>query len=469
MNEATGQKCVYFEKPLVGRNLSKREKNEKLYKRVLLVSFVKQVATPAQTQSHQYPTRGARLRSQRIDSQASGSNAEPMSVETSKEPTRRRLEKFTKVNYNSISELESFGVSSFDTKMAPVETKKNVEELAISLNSSLLNSDGSETSQMQIDLPQAGEDDKVKDDQPLSSKLDSSSDSSKNESSEPENKREAETKPNVDDKSDSEEFKPSKPKIKRIESSGSSDYEGYDEDDDAERGLMIVDETAEKESIAEPASPDDLSNAVDQLITPKAIPLENTPTKPAEAVKKTDTQVKIQAKREQVKQESTTGLNLIDMISKMQEKLQSSISTPTKSTSQPEGVQQTVKLQPTENVRDYTYIKSMYGNCNYSTWNLDSGDQNPIRILIRASNQGYINTATSSFNVSNQQLNHNLSNHQISWFRMFLFTRSWSISLSLAANILVPRTIVKCGPSLLFAITVTCFYVIIIQFDYLEY
>lgn len=50
--------------------------------------------------------------------------------------------------------------------------------------------------------------------------------------------------------------------------------------------------------------------------------------------------------------------------------------------------------QPAENVKDYTYIENIHENVNYKLWVI-SGPK-PIRILVRSSVAGYVNTESSS-------------------------------------------------------------------------
>lgn len=51
-----------------------------------------------------------------------------------------------------------------------------------------------------------------------------------------------------------------------------------------------------------------------------------------------------------------------------------------------------------ENPKDYVYVPNKHENVNYSLWTLNTNP--PIRILVRSSNDGYINDETSSHNVS---------------------------------------------------------------------
>ena len=49
-----------------------------------------------------------------------------------------------------------------------------------------------------------------------------------------------------------------------------------------------------------------------------------------------------------------------------------------------------------ENVKEYTYIENVHDNLNYTLWTLNL--HKPIKILVRSSTDGYVNTETSSFN-----------------------------------------------------------------------
>lgn len=51
---------------------------------------------------------------------------------------------------------------------------------------------------------------------------------------------------------------------------------------------------------------------------------------------------------------------------------------------------------PVENAREFDYLENMHDNLSYTLWTL-SGN-NPIKILVRSSTDGYINTEHSSQN-----------------------------------------------------------------------
>jgi hypothetical protein len=52
--------------------------------------------------------------------------------------------------------------------------------------------------------------------------------------------------------------------------------------------------------------------------------------------------------------------------------------------------------QPVENSREFMYIENAHGNLNYSLWTFEAPNQRPIRLIIRSSVDGYINTESSS-------------------------------------------------------------------------
>jgi hypothetical protein len=54
---------------------------------------------------------------------------------------------------------------------------------------------------------------------------------------------------------------------------------------------------------------------------------------------------------------------------------------------------------PSENAKDYVYIENIHDNVNYTLWSFNLNKQT-IRILIRSSVDGYVNTKTSSVNVT---------------------------------------------------------------------
>jgi hypothetical protein len=54
---------------------------------------------------------------------------------------------------------------------------------------------------------------------------------------------------------------------------------------------------------------------------------------------------------------------------------------------------------PIENTKDYVYIENIHDNVNYTLWSFNLSKKT-IRILIRSSVDGYVNTETSSVNVN---------------------------------------------------------------------
>ncbi len=138
------------------------------------------------------------------------------------------------------------------------------------------------------------------------------------------------------------------------------------------------------------------------LVNPKVIPLEKvtevaTPT----SITTSTTSTK------KIDQEESS-LTLLDLISKMQEKLITASNNSNTMTKTPvqhilsnltAKNQTNAQSQPQENSNDYTYIENIHGNLNYNLWIINTPSQTatkPIRILIRNSISGYVNTESSS-------------------------------------------------------------------------
>lgn len=216
---------------------------------------------------------------------------------------------------------------------------------------------------------------------------------------------------------------------KKIKSANSSDYEDYpDEEDDYEEedsdNLLIIESNEDKtepdkpkpviESIQEPEteeiyikekededmpkSPTMVETEPFSFITPKIIPLNKSDQ--LEATVKESPKIIHQkiSQPEEVPKTSEDKLSLFDLISKLQDKL---VEAPSKAPINHPPVQASIpqpKLGqlPSENPREYTYIENMHENINYSLITLNS--HSPIRVLVRYSTDGYINTEHSSLN-----------------------------------------------------------------------
>jgi hypothetical protein len=178
-------------------------------------------------------------------------------------------------------------------------------------------------------------------------------------------------------------------------------------------------------SIASLQEPDEANMSIPDEFKPKVIPLEKVAPaiiKTAPTLKSTNIQNKLSNESVAQSSSSANSLNLIDLISKMQDKFQGSVGgvnhQPTSSSAAHDSSSNSPKLHghhlpAAENAKDFVYIDNIHGNVNYSLWTLQQNEppgqrlrnQNTewsqaIRLLVRSSIDGYINTETSSFNVS---------------------------------------------------------------------
>ena len=129
------------------------------------------------------------------------------------------------------------------------------------------------------------------------------------------------------------------------------------------------------------------------------IPLEKLPDKQPEPKPTTSKQPSVLEVKKPTEETKESNLTLLDLISKMQEKLITASNTVSKTpvqhilsnlTPAPKLSQQ----QPAENIKDYTYIENIHENINYNLWIING--HKPIRILVRSSISGYVNTESSS-------------------------------------------------------------------------
>jgi hypothetical protein len=104
----------------------------------------------------------------------------------------------------------------------------------------------------------------------------------------------------------------------------------------------------------------------------------------------------------------SSSLTLLDLISKMQEKLITASTTINKTPVQHILSNLTANTKPitqqqqsSENLKDYIYIENIHENINYNMWVIKTAasasvNSTPLRILVRTSISGYVNTESSS-------------------------------------------------------------------------
>ena len=311
-NPETGQtlRIVCVDKPFVAKHVSKREKNEKFFKRALMVSLVRQQPT--------VNTRTANNRRQ------ASSTAETLLNEeaclNSRNVDSRQLEKLNVLDYDLISDVDSFGCGD--------KTEKKKEAVQ-----------PPQPTPTPVQLPKTSLTKPT-----LSSKQETTGSSSKR------------TRMSVASEEDEEEEE-EQVENKKLKSTNSSDYEDYEENSDngddeeveeeeEEKRLVISDETGQtrqklllealigkvnrivKNDVSEPASPSSSSiqepdEIVYDLQKPKVIPLDKVAADDKQpSPKKSATKTVFAACTSKQAEEKIGGdLNLFDFISKMQEKL----------------------------------------------------------------------------------------------------------------------------------------------------
>lgn len=358
---------VFIEKPFVDKHLSKREVNEKYYKRALMVTLVKQ-----QTNSQRQKM------SAKFDQKTPVKEPEPDFEST------RILEKLN-VDYNVISNLDSFGVTSTESDYL---LEKPVENLAKKIDEQqeqkVIEKPVEIIKEKVVQIPIESQ--KIKKRNRQSNESDTGGVKSKKQKSNTSSDYEDygdEDEEDVDSDTESliiaESNSESVPKTELINQKHKPIEEKIDKDD----SIQEPDEEA-------PKSPTSENISLIQDFTPKVIPLD----KPVETFfTKTD------EFQEPVKKAESTEdkLSLFDLISKLQDKL---IEQPVKSqNNQPHPTHphpSKASQYPAENPREYEYIDNVHENISYTLWNLNSNP--PLKVLVRSSTDGYINTEHSSMN-----------------------------------------------------------------------
>lgn len=305
------QKVILLEKPFIEKYLSKREINEKFYKKSLIVTLVKNQAGPLR---------------QKISKINTDVKSSPV------KESERILEKLN-IDYDVMSNFESFGVESRENQQLNEDVDHNTEIKKI---------------------------EKIK------------------------------KRNRVSNDSAFDCITP-----KKMKSNNSSDYEDYGDETDSDDFLLAKsnnenkkeDEKLQIENKEAPLSPEKTFMSSNETI-PKVIPLN----KSSESLK-ISSEISEKHKTETATTDDTKEkLSLFDLISKLQDKL---VEKPLKNNQPPAASHQDQKEGqfPIENANEYNYLDNIHGNLNYSLWNLDS-----LKILIRSSTVGYINTEQSSMN-----------------------------------------------------------------------
>ncbi|CAF0998202.1 unnamed protein product [Brachionus calyciflorus] len=398
------QKVIFIEKPFVDKHLSKREINEKFYKRSLFVTLVKH--QPGVHRSKVNKT----LETPQKESQA-------------KQPEAQRILEKLNVDYNIVSSFESFGVTSVESNLKNSEEKlmekinenvseSNVEELIVKNSDNI--SEKIEENSEEKQVEKINENENILLPTPFSTV---------------EQPVEKLKKRNRLSNDSNKSFTTSK----KLKADTSSDYEDYgsdDEMDSEENGLVIADntnndtvsrnenltdikkeiinseigdknETKNDESIEEPdepKSPTPENNLIVLDFIPKVIPLEK-PNNSNIITEQTPLEKEKQSKFEETKKLETPEdkLSLFDLISKLQDKLvEQPVKTENNQPHQTHPNPSKASQFPAENPREYDYIENVHDNLNYTLWTLNSNP--PMKILIRYSTDGYINTEHSSMN-----------------------------------------------------------------------
>jgi hypothetical protein len=374
---------LFVEKPFVETNLNMREKNEKFFKRALLVTLVKK---SAQAQ-----------RFQRLGKRTIPATKTTESTETLVE-NKRELQKLN-VDYNLDQQLDSFGCASATTESYAA---KNLNSLYL-----FNHTEPKTTTATTITKSESNKVDTTAKANLLDAKKPSCY------SDESEESYSADESGNlliVDAETD--KFNSSLPlKItsvltnklpindgdhRNFSSSSSSDDENQPlasiasklKNKKIKKQIGIVD--ACHDQVPSSPTPMDIDKQTFDF-KPKVIPLE----KKAESLK--EPAITLAPKLAENKVISEEKPSLFDMISKMQEKL---ISHPLQSAMQTTHTHANINIHkassPLENSKDFAHIDNKHDNVSYSIWTFNLNK--PIRILVRSCTDGYINSETSSQN-----------------------------------------------------------------------
>ena len=112
-----------------------------------------------------------------------------------------------------------------------------------------------------------------------------------------------------------------------------------------------------------------------------------------------------------------------------------------------------------ENSREFDYIENVHDNVSYSLWSI--GNQRPspqdksnLKILVRQSIDGYVNTEISSLNVirfilnSNILINNDANYSVLAIIRALFYIPNWSINHNSVVKSSLIKTCAKCGRNL---------------------
>lgn len=361
-----------IEKPLFDKYLSTREKNEKFFKRSLMVSLVK---TAALNRSRREPLSSGTT----ISTSTKRSNPPTTPITSAAPPHQsddRKLERQNPLDYNLLANLDTFGLST--SKPDPVSPKVQSK------------SPSNETPALIMKRAR---------------------DSPKSSLSSP-----------VQDIQDV-------PVIKKPKSARSSDNESYSEDEDNENDkLMIVDSTdvsskLRKEKVGEidePKSPENMNIEKMTPIQAKLIPLEKNPSDQPKTSKEAN-------KDEDDDDDDDEKLSLFELIAKMHEiknksapnskseaKIVGSSIVPVGLMNQvaaailPQTTTSKLSGHQVENAREFEYVENMHDNVSYCLWTIGGqnntkqskvAENSGLKLIVRQSIDGYVNTETSSLNV----------------------------------------------------------------------
>lgn len=404
-----------IEKPLLDKYLSTREKNEKFFKRSLMVSLVKPAVL---NRSRREPSAGAKRHAPSTlhpDSLGSANSPPGMADE-------RQLEQQNLVDYNLIANLDTFGLSGATAASRPTAplqlTTPNLSPPPATHKQPLI----SDISMTPTSLK------RVRDSPPTSITTTTTTSCGRDETS-------VETGGKL---------------VKRSRSARSSDNEAYsDEDEDEDERLMIdVDKSVSMHAgnKTEPMEDDDQPKSpevIEPIAVAKIIPLEKE-SKEQIAPPATTTTTTASTTSKDINDDDDDDddekLTLFDLIAKMQEKLgnktASSSSAAAAVAAKPStsiGVGSSNPIVSAvsslmmgnaivksgggggsgcdgavvENARGFEYVENMHDNVSYGLWTIagfQGGRQQKaseeIRFLVRQSVDGYVNTETSSLNVA---------------------------------------------------------------------
>ena len=173
--DGNAHKSIFIEKPLIAKNLSKREKNEKFYKKSLISTFTKEPATL----NRRFISNRRKISQNDSKTTDQDINEQFLKEDNERSEIRKQinLEKFETetINYDLITDIETFGVTDVSlqqkrrisdvetvhfekkSKISEVEINENIKEDQETEEGEVKNEDEDSDSNLVIDLNDSSE------------------------------------------------------------------------------------------------------------------------------------------------------------------------------------------------------------------------------------------------------------------------------------------------------------------------